>query len=332
MRYLPALAAVFLAAPALASTAVAGRVVDAATGRPVPQVFVRVQGGLASAFSGPDGRFTLPADAGGNLVLSASGYQLRVVTRAELARPVALTALTPFSAQAPRDGARPVPTPNPHALTGHLGLDYGVSSVLQRGSNGAQLSGVSTNALRLVGEAHAGRLFAGGELGHARTPIDVGGLSKQENPAYSPESWTFEGRVGYRFPLGRLGAVPALAYRLLRYDPMNGQVPYSNTPLDFKQTTQSLGLALDLHDPLPLGFEATAKLRLYPLSLGSADPGDPVLQPRLGTSGELVITHAFGRLSPALGYRYERWQSDGLDSQTQLLFARVALGGEEDTP
>lgn len=318
---LPALAA----APAIAATEpVRGRVVDAATGQPIKDAFIRQDGGVGSAFSGPDGGFALRWEASGSesLLIQRSGYQIQTVPRAALANgPVRLQPLVAYRAA----GAVAPPRPAPSPFGTRLHADYMLFRTDYATPTGTGFGGFGVHGLRLGGEFRHGDLFGALDLGRTRVPVEVEGLAAHENPAFAPETWDARLLVGQRFHWRDVTLGPGLSYRLWRYDPHNRDVPYSNTPLDFKQTAHMLGAGLTA-EAEAAGFQLQADGRFYPLALAFADPGDPAIAARGGwQAGLLIGREAAPGLFPAIGYRVEGWRADSVNELSHFVFARIGF-------
>lgn len=322
---LSALVPALVAAPAAAAEAtVTGRLVDAETGRPVADAFIRQPGGVGSAFSGPDGTFRLrwSPEGGDQLAIQKGGYQLSAITRAELAAgPIRLRPLAPYQA-----AEATVPAPAARSpFSARLQADYQLFVTDYRPSAGGSFGGLGVHALRLGGEARYGALFAQADLARQQVPVEVAGLGAHENPAFSPESWEARAMGGQRYRLAGLELAAGPAYRLWRYDPHNRDVPYSNTPLDFRQTAHMLGAGLAAETGWS-GFSLAADARYYPLALSFADPGDPAMDARGGWQASLIVgREAAPGLFPAIGYRVEGWRADRVGELTHYVFGRVGF-------
>ncbi|MFP5503338.1 MAG: carboxypeptidase-like regulatory domain-containing protein [Candidatus Sericytochromatia bacterium] len=315
------------AAPAIAQSAaepVRGRIVDAETGQPVKDAFIRQDGGVGSAFSGPDGRFALrwEASGGDSLLIRRGGYQIQTVPRAALAEgPVRLEPLVAYRAA----GAAPPQAPAASPFATQLHADYMLFRTDYATPAGTGFGGFGVHGLRLGGEVRHGDLFGALDLGRSRVPVEVAGLAAHENPAFAPETWDARLLSGRRFHWRGLALGPGLGYRLWRYDPHNRDVPYSNTPLDFRQTAHMLGLGLTAETEAA-GLRLKADGRYYPLALAFADPGDPAIAARGGWQAEVLVSReAAPGLFPSIGYRVEGWRADRVHELSHYLFARIGF-------
>lgn len=310
-----------LAAPAYAAEA-SGRVVDDATGAPIEGVFVRPLGASASTFTDREGRFVLKTSGRTAVELSASGYQLKQLESWD-AGPIRLV---PVASYAPAPAAIAAPAAVSRAVEATVHLDYQIQRLAHAAGAGPTLDGFATDALRLGALAQLGPWQAEGDLGRLRVPVEVQGLSAQENPAFSPEHWEARALAGHRFRWGAFSATPAIAYRYWRYDPQNGGVPYANSALDFRQNEHAIGPAVTAEAELPFGLRLGGDARLYPLVAGLSDPGDPVLATRFGMQAELTLGYPLAAgFAPTFGYRFEGWRGDDFDRTAHVVFARVGF-------
>ena len=317
MIAVPALVAA-AAVPANAAEApVAGVVRDAETGRPLADVFVQQVDGLRATFSGPDGRFTLALDADGAraLAFTLAGRRALVVPapgpgaaplEIRLARLSAGAVATAPAAAAPAAG----PDERPFGSQVMLAL----GGLMTRQADGAAvLAGTSLADLRGRARLRTGGWLLEGDGGHWRTPVDVAGLDRSLNPAFTPSTWDAGARAAWVAPLATgLEAALGAGYRYRNTVPNNGDVPYTGNGTDFEQTRHALGPALGLAwRPAPR-WALEVNGAWYPQVVAWAKaPGRPFAAGQ-GLVGDASLAY---ELAPGLrlGLRYqaEDWRGEG---------------------
>jgi hypothetical protein len=332
------LIAPFVAMPALAAPATRGEpglpatasgiVLDASTNRTLGAVFVQQEGGLASAFTGPEGAFSLSLDRSARALLTftSNGYAPKTVavgTGKDLR-----VALVPLSIVVP--GAAPVaPVRNavddtPIApLDSHVSFGYRVRNETQSNDT-SSVSGWANNDFQLGLRYRWSHFLLEGEGSHVQAPVDVASLPRELNPAFTTSTYEAGARLSYVRPLrnGIEGAL-GLGYRYKNTVPNNHQVPFIGNGADFEQTRHALGAIATVgwNSILsPWGVEGT--LGAYPVIYATAkDPGTPFgnqfgIEAGLGVSYEIVHGLRLG-----LDYQYEAWHGNG-DDNVHLIAAR----------
>lgn len=314
-----------LIAQAPLPTTAAGTVVDAATGAPLSGALVQQDGSVTSAFTKPDGTFRLLLDRTGRTTLkvSAVGYDAvsAPVGDGKAVR-VSLRAVSGFVPNLPAGPSAPIgQNPAERApLHSHIVFGYRIRHQSQD-SGAATLAGFVNNDYLLGARFRYRPWLLEAEGGHFETPINVAGLSPNENPAFKPSVWHAGVRGGFLHVFGPdLEGAAALGYRYHNSVPNNADIRYTGSDLDFEQSRHALG---------PVGTIAwrpgrglwhfEGSLGLYPIVLASAPtPGAPVggsffTDARLSAGYEVVPG-----LRLAASYRIEDWRGNGGDN-SQLL-------------
>jgi hypothetical protein len=312
---------------ALATVAASGTVVDAQSGAPLSGIVVQQEGGLAVTLTGADGRFKLVLEPGAReLTLSGVGHARKTVTAAE-AMSIRLEPLTSYVVQAAPPATEP--TEASHPLRGGLEFGYRLRrQALAVGS--ANVEGLANNDVRLGYRWRGGPWLLEGEGMHYQTPVNVPGLAREANPAFSPSTWQAGALAGAAWqPWPGLEAGLGAGYRYNVTTPNNGGIPYTASALDFEQTRHAAGGAgLAAWELGPVRLEG--RLAYYPLvwasakAPGSTFGGESLLDARLAGYYRLMPGLALG-----LTYGLERWQGSGSESG-QLLGA--VLHYAPDTP
>lgn len=321
MRFTPALplAAIALvaAAPAHAATLATGQVVDAKTGSPLSGVLVQQEDGLNAVFTRADGRFSLPIDPAGSkkLVLTASGYE-RASASAGTGLKVSLSPIAAYVPEVrPADANPGQPAYERAPLHSQLTLAYRLGYV-NRSLNNASLAGFSNNDFALAGRYRFSRFLFDAEGSHQETPVDMAGLSREDNPAFIPSVWQVGARAGYFWPLGKTVEVGAqLGYHYLTYAPNNGDIRYTGTDFDVEHSRHAFGpvgvVAWRPNDG-PWRFEGL--VGLYPLVFGSAKaPGSPAASSFLGEVRAQANYEVARGVELGLGYQHTSWVGNGYD-------------------
>lgn len=332
---LSTLPALLFAVPAIAApatpTEARGVVTDASTGRPLGAVFVQQEGGLASAFSGAEGNFTLNLDRSAQmrLTITANGYEPKTIDVGSgrdlkvALKPLSLVATpsAPTAAETINNEVENLPT---LPLDSHVGLAYRVRYESQT-SNNATLAGFANNDYRIDLRYRWKRLLLEANGAHFQAPVDVTGLPRDLNPAYSPSTYEGNARLGYIVPLkGGWESAFGAAYRYKNTVPNNHDVPYVGNGVDFEQTRHAFGLSATaswLAPKSPWGVEGS--LAAFPLVYGIAkDPGTPFAN-QFGIEGDANVTYEITRgLRFGVGYRYEGWNGNGGNDTVHLLSAQ----------
>jgi hypothetical protein len=320
-----AAAAVIAQAPASLPATATGAVVDAATGAPIAGALVQQEGSVTSAFTRPDGTFRLLLDKTGQktLTVSAVGYEtfrLPIGNGQNLS--AKLAAVSGFVPVAPAADAGLSPTA---AETAPIDSGVTVAYRLRRQAvetGGAGYSGLANNDFRVGARLRLRPWLFEAEGAHYQTPVDLAGLSREENPAFSPSTWQAGARVGRIFALSNdLETAASLAYRWSNTSPNNNNIRFTGSNLDVEQTRQAAGLSGTVAwRPNRGPWQAEASLGLYPLVFGTAKaPGTPfansfLTDARAGVGYEIIRGMRVG-----LGYQLEDWRGNGSDSSHMLL-------------
>lgn len=164
-----------------------------------------------------------------------------------LAQPAALQGSPSSSAlpyaQAPLATA-PTPQPSPPAaLSNRLGLDAAWRNIRVGYGSGA-VDGTLDSEIGISGLLRLDRWILAGEAHHNRVGVNLAGYGNGNSAAFSEEESAFQLAAGYAFPVGSAELAPLVAADLGIDMPYNQGVAYTDTPLDWKQTRQALGLGL----------------------------------------------------------------------------------------
>jgi hypothetical protein len=307
-----------IVAAALASAD--GTVLDARSGRPVAAVFVQQEGGLASAFTGPEGGFKLtldnPKDA--KLTFTATGYERQTLPAGHAMRVklMPLDALTPETAPTLKPEYDPnAPIQAPPALASAVQLSYRVRFETASFNN-ASIAGGGNNDYRLGLRYRWSPWLLEADGAHVQIPVDVAGLPREQNPAMNPSTYEAGARAAYVWPMGAWESALGLGYRYRNTVPNNKDVPYTGTDLDFEQTRHALGLVgLVGWRPAAGPWSAEAGLQAYPLVYAWAkDPGQPYAG-SFGAEGYAGVAYEIvNGLRLGLTYRLEYWRGSGQDT------------------
>lgn len=279
----------------------AGRVFDAATGTPLAGALVQQRGAVTSTFTAPDGRFRLVLDQEGEaiVVISAVGYDSLELGASKSGTEDMVVRLTPVAGFLPIGPT--MPTAGTMSLAETAPLNTGLQFAYRvRQSNqkayDAAIGGLINNDYRLGARFRWRPFLVEGEGSHHGMPVDVTGLARESNPAFSPSTWALGGRLGLFTPVFHpdLEAAVLGAYRWNNNVPNNQNVPYTGSFLDFEQTRHAFGgVALMAWRPGRGRFHLEGSYGLYPSVLwGVKTPG----------TDSPVGTGAFSDLRLVLGY------------------------------
>lgn len=323
-----ALSALVAQAPAPANLpVVATGMVRSADGQPVAGALVQQEGSVTSAFTNASGGFRLLLDktGGRTLTVSAVGYEAETVpidAGKDLA--VTLRPITGFLPATPDQAFVPVGTAT-RAETAPLnsGLQFAYrvrSSSLAAGN--ASLGGIANNDFRLGARFRWRPWLLEAEGGHFQYPVDVAGLGRDENPAFSPSVWQAGARIGMIFPLrDDVESALAVGYRWNSTVPNNNDIPFTGSPLDFEQNRHALGGVGTLGwrpNRGPWHFEAQAGL--YPVVLASAEaPGVPYGSSFMTDIRTTVGYEIVRGMRIGAGYQLEDWRGGAGTENAHLL-------------
>ncbi|GEM_PF-5975239 len=306
-----------------ARSTVSGKVVDEA-GKPIAGALLTQQGGLASVFSGADGSFklALEADASRELVVSAVGYETTTVVPATTGVTVvklkALQSFIPGSQfnEAP-SGTEAIAASSPAVAPLNSGLILAYRFRNQALSDGtATLNGVANNDYRMGFRLRLKPWLLEAEGAHFQTPVDVAGLAREDNPAFSPSTWQLGLRAGRLWTLGEnIEASFGAGYRWTNTVPNNRNVAYTGSDIDFEQTRHAFGgVMTSAWHPGGGSWHVEGMLGLYPLVLGTADaPGQPFANSLLTDLRGLVGYEVQKGMRLGAGLQFERWSGRGED-------------------
>ncbi len=326
MTLLPTLVAIAVAtvpppapvAPAM-PISVAGRVVDARSGQPVPGARVQQDGAVTSAFTRPDGSFRLPLErgAGDRLTVTGVGYEDRTAPVGD-GRDVVVR-LTPIAGYAFAAPALPAPAAGTSAaeaapLNTGLILAYRLRAQETRAGT-ASFQGLVTNDYRLAVRLRLRPWLLDAEGSHHQTDVDVTGLELSANPAFRPSTWQAGARVGLLTPLGTpdLELAAQVGYRWTNTVPNNADVPYTGSSLDWEQTRHALGpVGTIAWRPGRGRFHLEGGLGWYGVVLARADePGRPFADRQLLDARAVAGYEIVPGLRVGLSYQVDRWTGEG---------------------
>lgn len=301
------------------SATVTGVVRDAESGRAISGALVQQSGSVTSTFTGEDGRFRLLLDRRGapSLQVTAVGYEAATVpVGQDLA--IALQPVRGFLPVAPIGPTTPLGSSALDKKPLNSGVIFGYRLRHQTATSGAaSISGFANNDFKLGARFRWSPWLVEGEGMHWETPIDVTGLPREENPAFSPSAWAFGARAGRIFPFGEhLEAAAMLGYRYQSVVPNNNDIPYTGSALDFEQTRHAFGpVGTVAWRPAAGPWHLEGSLGLYPLVVASArTPGTPYagsfLTDLRGTLGYEIVPG----MRAGLGYGFQDWRGNGADS------------------
>lgn len=333
----------FVATPAWAQgndQAAMGWVRDANTGAAISGALVQQSGGVASSFSGQDGRFRVYLEGQGarSLTVSAVGYDDATMP-AQLGSNlvVLLKPAAGFLPAAPPSSVGPVGASPAELAPLHSSLSFGyrvrMNEIQAPGANGtmASVSGLSNNDFRLAMRLRLRPYLIEAEGMHTELPVDLPGLRREENPAFNPSTWGASLRGGVLFPFHSdvEGSLLA-AYRWTNVVPNNNDVRYTGSPIDFEQSRHAFGGQANLAWRPGRGrFHSEVGLGLYPVMLGtSTQNGTPfaerfLTEARASLGYEVVTGFRLG-----LTYHYDRFQGSGFDAAHMFgLMATYTPGG-----
>ncbi|MNT10401.1 hypothetical protein D3C72_1452310 [compost metagenome] len=147
--------------------------------------------------------------------------------------------------------------------------------------------------------------------------MELSGLAREQNPAFSPSTWTFGARVGRIFAINPdLEAAGALGYRWQNTVPNNADIRYTGSAIDFEQSRHAAGAVGTLAwRPNRGPWHVEGSLGLYPLVFGSAKaPGAPFAANFLTDARATVGYEIVRGMRLGVGYQLEDWRGDGSDS------------------
>lgn len=327
-----AASALIAQAPAAMPTIAQGTVTHAQSGEPIASALIQQDGSVTSAFSNASGGFRLLLDRTGGraLTVSAVGFETKSVPIGDGKNlKISLTPISGFAPATPDQTLAPPSGTPTRAETAPLnsGLSFAYrlrSSSLTAGA--ASMGGVANNDFRLGARFRWRPWLFEAEGAHFQFPVDVAGLGREENPAFSPSVWQAGARLGYLFPLKEdLETALALGYRYNNTTPNNNEIPFTGSPLDFEQTRHAAGLVGTVAwrpNRGPWHFEGQAGL--YPLVFASADaPGVPYgssfLSDLRATAGYEIVRG----MRVGLGYQLEDWRGGAGADSAHLLSINV---------
>lgn len=322
------------------TVAVEGWVRDAATGAPISGALVQQQGGVASTFSGRDGRFrlTLEAALGRQVTFSAVGYddQSHLL---EAGRPaiVQLRVAAGFIPAAPPSQVGPVGQSPAEVAPLHSQVSFGYrlrqNDWMAPGAGGtsASVSGLSNNDFRLGMRLRLRPYLIEAEGMHTEMPVEVPGLRREDNPAFKASSWGAALRGGFLFPFHPdLEGSLLGAYRWSNTVPNNNDVRYTGSPIDFEQSRHALGAQANLAWRPGRGrFQAELGAGYYPFLLATTGlNGSPYAERSLTELRTLAGYEVVGGLRLGLSYHYDRYDGTGRDAAHMVgLVATYTPGG-----
>lgn len=320
MPNVSALTALVLAAAVLPSTAT-GLVVEAGTGAPVPGAYVQQEGGITSAFTGADGAFRVLLEPQGQprLVITRVGFETAAVpVGTGTGLRVALKPIAGFvpPSEARGDARATSPAERAPLNTGVLFAYRLRQQSLAAGTGG--VTGLVNNDFRIGARVRWFPWLVEAEGAHYQFPVDVPGLGRDENPAFSPSTWQAGARLGrlWSFGPGLEGAL-GLGYRYTNTVPNNRDIPYTGSPIDHEQTRHAVG-ATGTVGWRPGGgpWQVEGHLGLHPLvSAWARSPGAPYGGSFLTDARAGVGYEAMRGLRVGLGYQLEDWRGGpGADS------------------
>lgn len=322
-----AAAAVIAQAPATAPLPVVatGTVVDAATGAPLAGALVQQEGSVTSAFTRADGSFRLLLDRAGRATLTVSAVGYEAVTLPVGNGQNLSAKLTIVSGFVPAEEGLPGETVRPSVETAPLDSGITVAYRLRRQAvetGGASYSGFANNDFRAGARLRLMPWLFEAEGAHFQTPVDLAGLSREENPAFSPSTWQAGVRAGRVFPLSSdLETAASVAYRWSNTTPNNNNIRFTGSDIDVEQTRHAAGLSGALAwRPNRGPWQAEASLGLYPLVFGSAKaPGAAFASSFLTDARASVGYEIIRGMRVGVGYQLEDWRGNGADNSHMLL-------------
>ena len=321
MLYVTAFTSVLLALAPIVPATATGVVVEAGTGAVIPGAFVQQEGGVTSAFTTANGAFRVLLEPQGQprLVVSHVGFETAMIpVGTGLGLRVTLKPIRGFVPPSEARGSERATSANER-----VPLNTGVifayrlrQQSLTAGS--ASVTGLVNNDFRLGTRVRWYPWLAEAEGAHYQFPVDVPGLGRDENPAFSPSTWQAGARLGRLWSLrpdleGALG----VGYRYTNTVPNNRDVPFTGSAIDHEQTRHAGGVTGTVGWRRGGGpWQAEGHLGLYPLTMASAKaPGAPyggsfLTDLRAGVGYEVMRGLRLG-----VGYQLEDWRGGaGADS------------------
>lgn len=247
-----------------------GRVLNS-QGVPLSNVFIQQQGGIASAISDERGNFVLKLDPTGQMVLvySAVGYLNAEVSVGQAGSVI----LQPIPSYRPtfvlvQSAAAPVES---RLFDTSLSLSYGVRNQLTTFNQRNNVDGWANNEIQGDARYRVGDVALGLKGFRNKVPVTVTGLATQPTSVPTVETSQVNLSLGYAFQAFAHEFLPQLVYSNYFVAPSNAGTPWTGTPLDYTQTRQGLGLALDVgHSIGAFDFIGNAAWLPYSISLTGA--------------------------------------------------------------
>lgn len=317
-----------------------GWVRDAVTGSPISGALVQQSGGVASGFSAQDGRFRVFLERQGprKLTVSAVGYDdatLDAPSGSNLV--VLLKPAAGFIPAAPPSTVGPVGASPAELAPLHSSLSFGYRLRLNEiqapglGGGTASIGGLSNNDFRLAMRLRLRPFLIEGEGNHTEMPVELPGLRREENPAFTPSTWAAGLRGGMLFPFhSDLEGSLLAAYRWTNVVPNNNDVRYTGSPIDFEQSRHAFGGQANLAWRPGRGrFHAETGLGLYPVLINNTDTnGSPFADKFLTEFRAIAGYEVVSGFRLGLSYHYDRFQGSGFDAAHMFgLVATYTPGG-----
>jgi hypothetical protein len=306
-----------------------GVVVDAATGQPLAGMLVQQGGSVTSVFTKPDGTFRVLLDKTGqaSLTVSGVGYEGRTMPVGD-GRDLRfeLSAVSGFLPSEPVAALQPIGSSPADLAPLNTGINFAYRLRRQAvETGGANYAGLANNDYRIALRYRLKPWLIEAEGAHWQTPVELAGLPREQNPAFSPSTWTAGARAGAIFPFGTdLEAAAALGYRWQNTAPNNADIRFTGTDIDVEQTRHALGGVGTLAWRPGRGkWHAEGSLGLYPLVFGFAKaPGAPFAASFLTDARAVVGYEIIPGFRLGIGGQVEHWAGTGSDS-SQILSVQV---------
>lgn len=245
-----------------ATPSVSGRVQDA-SGRPLAHVYVHQEGGITSTFTDDQGNFRLERDpkANNRLVLSETGFQPVEVETNQLSRVVTMqpsqvvTAPTIAPAQSSTE---------PSVLGSSFALRYDIRNEAI-GFSGNSVNGTVNNELGLTYRNRFDAWYLTLDAFRNRAAVAMPDLTPNGGTTFMPETLEGDLSLGYVWGLGGLELeLPYLAGLYRDVSAGTNGVTYTNTPLDWNETRQAVGIGAKLGWRFAPRWSLGADLAYYP--------------------------------------------------------------------
>lgn len=331
------LVALGLARPAMAADRVVHGHVQARSGAPIDQVFVRQEGGLTSTFTDAHGNFALPVDpqAPDTLLLTAPDRVPARIAFSAADRPVVLALAPMVSPPTTVPPAVSIAPAQADVLDSGFALrgDYRTNDYVAQGAN--SVSGAVDGELGMNLALREGDWLLEADAMRNRPSVHVPGLSTDGQSTFAPEALEGTLDLGYLFHPAGLDVGPYLVgYGRSASSFANG-AQYTGTALDWNDSRWSAGLGGQIAGWIyrPWHLEGLGRIEGYLLTNDRLSGGNVPAQLSAlhGAKAEVQLGWEFmPQVRLQVGYQHELWRAFGYAEDADIW--TVGLGYYPGSP